>query len=180
MNFIGLIYYFVSVLSIALYVASVQFKSKKNILVTQFFASMCYLIVYLIKGAYSGAYIEVLEEVKDIVFIKYEKKGKNIPLAILIVFIVLLFIVSIIFYDGILSILPLLINIILFISTYYKNPKYIRWVMLLSGLMWGIYNIYVGAYVIVIGNILEVISAIIAILKFKDVDNNFDKKDMMK
>lgn len=180
MKFITIVYYCASVLSIFLYVASVQFKSKKNILITQFFASMCYLTVYLIKGAYSGAYIEVLEEAKDIIFIKYENKNKNIPFVILIIFIILLFLVSIIFYDGILSVLPLLINIILFISTYYKNPKYIRWVMLLSGIMWGIYNVYVGAYLIVIGNILEVISAIIAILKFKDIDNNFDKSMILK
>lgn len=169
---VNIVYYVISILSIFLYVMSVQFKEKKKILISQFFASVCYLIVYVIKGAMSGVAIEILEEIKDIIFVKYENKNKKIPIFWLIIFIALLVIVSLIFYDGVLSLLPLLINIILFISTYFKNPKYIRWIMLVCGALWGIYNVYVGAYVIVIGNVLEIISAIISIIRFKKEDNN--------
>lgn len=173
MTVISVIYYIISILSIILYVLSVQFKEKKNILITQILASISYLIVYVIKGAWSGVAIEILEELKDVVFIKLEKNNKKIPIIVLIIFVLLLILVSIIFYDGILSLLPLVINILLFVSTYYKNPKYIRWIMLVCGGLWAIYNVYVGAYVIVIGNILEIFSAIIAIIKFRKVDNNF-------
>lgn len=162
------IYYIVSILSIFLYVMSVQFKKKEKILYTQIGASMCYLIVYIIKGAYSGVSIELLEELKNIVFIKIEKKYKKIPIYVLIIFISLLIGVSIYFYDGILSLLPLLINILLFTSTYFKNPKYIRYMMLIAGFLWGIYNIYVGAYIICIGNFLEIVSAIISIKRYKE------------
>ena len=99
--------------------------------------------------------------------LKIEKHNKKIPIYVLIIFISLLIGVSIYFYDGILSLLPLLINIILFISTYFKNPKYIRYTMLLCGLLWGIYNIYVGAYIICIGNFLEILSATISIIRYK-------------
>jgi hypothetical protein len=51
---------------------SVQFKDKKNILITQIFASISYLIIYVIKGAWAGVSIEILEETKDIIFIGYE------------------------------------------------------------------------------------------------------------
>lgn len=162
------IYYIVSVLSIFLYVMSVQFKSKKNILITQIGASLCYLTVYVIKGAWSGVAIEVLEELKDVVFINIEKHGKKIPMFILTLFLLSLVVVSVIFYDGIFSLLPLVINIMLFVSTYFKDPKAIRWVMLFAGIMWGIYNFYLHAYIILIGNLLEVVSAIISIIRFKD------------
>ena len=168
MNLVTIIYYVISILSIFLYIMSVQFKKKENILLTQIGASMCYLIVYVIKGAWSGVSIEVLEELKNLVFIKIEKKNKKIPLFILIIFLSLLVSVSIYFYDGLLSLLPLLINIILFTSTYFKNPKYIRYTMLIAGLLWGIYNIYVGAYIICIGNFLEIISATISIIRYKE------------
>ena len=168
MNLVTIIYYVISILSIFLYIMSVQFKKKENILLTQIGASMCYLIVYVIKGAWSGVSIEVLEELKNLVFIKIEKKNKKIPLFILIIFLSLLVAVSIYFYDGVLSLLPLLINIILFTSTYFKNPKYIRYTMLIAGLLWGIYNIYVGAYIICIGNFLEIISATISIIRYKE------------
>lgn len=171
-----IIYYVVSVLSIILYVMSVQFKDKKNILITQIFASLCYLIVYVFKGAWSGVSIEFLEESKDLVFINYEKNNKKIPALALFIFISLLIFCSVIFYDGIFSLLPLFINILLFSSTYFKNPKFIRYVMVLSGALWGVYNLYLGAYIILIGNILEVLSALYSIYRYKDVDRNFDKQ----
>lgn len=167
MKIVTIIYYIISILSIFLYVMSVQFKKKENILITQIGASICYLIVYVIKGAWSGVAIEVLEELKNCVFIKIEKHNKKIPIYVLIIFISLLIGVSIYFYDGILSLLPLLINILLFTSTYFKNPKYIRYTMLICGLLWGIYNIYVGAYIICIGNFLEILSATISIIRYK-------------
>ena len=43
--------------------------------------------------------------------------------------------------------------------------------MVLCGFLWGCYNLYVGAYIILIGNALEIISAIISIYRFKDIDN---------
>lgn len=173
---LNIIYIVVSILSVLLYVLSVQFKDKKNILLIQIFAALCYLTVYITKFAWMGASIEVIESVKDYVFIKIEKKHKKIPIYVLSIFISLLVLASIIFYDGVLSLLPLFINIILFASTYFKNPKYIRYVMLLTGIMWGMYNLYIGASIIVIGNALEVISALISIIRFKDEDKKKRKK----
>lgn len=170
MNLIKIIYYIISITSIGLYVMSIQFKDKKNILITQFFASFCYSIVYVIKGAWSGVSIEILEQLKDFTFIKFEKHNKKIPIFILIIFLSLLISVSIIFYNGIPSLIPLFINILLFVSTYRKNPKHMRRVMVISGCLWALYNIYVGAYIIVIGNILEVISATIALIKYQKID----------
>ena len=168
---VNIIYVVVSIASIFLYILSVQFKKKKHILITQIFASLSYLIIYVIKGAWAGVAVEVLEETKDVVFIGYENKKKKIPLVILVLFIISLFVVTFIFYDGYGSILPLVINIILFVSTYFKNPKWIRYVMVLCGFLWGCYNLYVGAYIILIGNALEIVSAFISIYRFKDIDN---------
>ena len=43
--------------------------------------------------------------------------------------------------------------------------------MVLCGFLWGCYNLYVGAYIILIGNALEIVSAFIAIYRYKDIDN---------
>ena len=172
MNLVTIIYVVTSVLSIFLYIISVQFKKKENILITQILASICYLIVYIIKVAWSGVCVEILEGLKNCIFIKIEKNKKKIPLLVLILFLLLLVGVSIYFYDGILSLLPLFINILLFISTYFKNPKYIRYTMIIAAILWGIYNIYVGAYIICIGNVLEIISAVISIIRYKEKNKN--------
>lgn len=165
---VTIIYYIVSILSIFLFIVSVQFKEKKNILLTQTFASLCYFLAYLILGAYSGCVIELIEQSKDITFYFYEKKNKNIPLILLIIFVSLLLIASIITYNGFYSLLPLLINLSYFISSYFKNPKHIRIVMLICGFIWIFYNYKVGAYIIIIGNVLEIISATISLIRHKD------------
>lgn len=179
MTLVNVIYWVISIIAVFLYVLSVQFKEKKNILIIQIFASMCYLIVYLIKGIWATVLIEVLEEVKNVFFLYSEKHSKKIPLKMLFIFLLILLIISIWYYDGMLSLLPLIINILGFISTYYKNPKYIRRIVFVCGALWGIYNIYVGAYIIVIGNVLEMISAAISIYKFRNIDNNFDTENVI-
>lgn len=162
------IYYVVSILSIFLFIISVQFKEKKNILLIQSFAAMCYLIVYFILGAYSGCVIELIEQIKDLVFYRYENKKKEIPIILLIIFVSLLLIASIVTYDRFYSLLPLIINLSYFISSYFKDPKHIRVVMLICGFIWIIYNIFIGAYIIIIGNILEIISATISLIRHKE------------
>lgn len=162
-----IIYYIVSILSIFLFVISVQFKEKKDILLIQTFASMCYFIAYLILGSHSGCVIELIEQTKDIVFYKYEKKKKEIPITLLIIFVSSLIIASIITYDGFYSLMPLIINLLYFVSSYFKNPKYMRLTMLLCGFLWIYFNFKVGAYIIIIGNVLEIISATISLIRYK-------------
>lgn len=162
-----IIYYIVSILSIFLFIISVQFKKKKDILLTQTFASMCYFIAYWILGSYSGCTIELIEQTKDIVFYQYERKNKKIPIMALVIFVCSLFIASIITYDGFYSLMPLIINLLYFISSYFKNPKYMRLTMLFCGFLWIYFNFKVGAYIIIIGNVLEIVSAIISLIRYK-------------
>lgn len=171
-----IVYYVVSVASIFLYVMSVQCKTKKNILIVQIGASICYCTVYLIKGMWSGVASELLEQGKDVAFIKAEKKYKKVPIWLLVLFLASLVVCAMLFYDGNpLSLLPLVINLLLFTSTYYKNPQVIRWVMLICGGLWACYNIYGGAYIICIGNVLEIFSAAISIKRFSK-ENKKPKK----
>ena len=162
-----IIYYIASIASIFLFIISVQFKEKKDILLVQLFAAMSYFIVYLIIGAFSGCAIELVEQLKNLIFYFYEKNKKKIPVILLIVFVSLLIIVSIFTYEDPKSLLPLIINLSYFISSYFKNPKHIRIVMLICGFIWALYNFLIGAYIIIIGNILEIISAIISLIRFR-------------
>ena len=47
--------------------------------------------------------------------------------------------------------------------------------MLICGFIWLIYNIIIGAYIIIIGNVLEIISATISLIRYKE-----DKKEIKK
>lgn len=167
MNYLNLIVNIVSVISIFLFIISVQFKNKKDILIIQTLSSICYMIVYFLLKAYSGATIELVEQTKNIVFIEYEKSNKDIPLLVLLLFIGLLIIITILTYNGLNSIMPLIIYILYFLSSYFKNPKTIRTTMILCAIIWMLYNYSIGAYLMIIGNILEIISAVISLIRYK-------------
>lgn len=167
MNYLNLIVNIVSVISIFLFIISVQFKNKKDILIIQTLSSICYMIVYFLLKAYSGATIELVEQTKNIVFIEYEKNNKDIPLLVLLLFIGLLIIITILTYNGLNSIMPLIIYILYFLSSYFKNPKTIRTTMILCAIIWMLYNYSIGAYLMIIGNILEIVSAVISLIRYK-------------
>lgn len=156
----------IMIIAIMLYLMSVQFKKKYQILLIQIFSSMCYAIVYYFQKGYSAFFTEIIEQVKDIIFYPYAKKNKKIPVYYLIVFLLILVVIAIIFYNGPLSLLPLVINLLYFISTYYKNPKAIRVIMLINAFLWMIYNYSLGLYLLIVGNTFEVISALLALYRF--------------
>lgn len=167
----------VSIISIALFLLSVQFKKKKDILIVQTLSSICYMIVYAILGALSGCIIELVEQSKNLVFIGYEKKNKEIPLYALLVFIFMLVIITIFTYDGWNSAIPLAIYILYFLSSYFKNPKHIRITMILCAMIWMVYNYTIGAKLMIIGNVLEIISAIVSLIRY---DMRLEKKKSTK
>lgn len=163
-----IIYNIASVFAIILFISSVQFEKKKDILLVQTFASFCYMVSYYILGALSGFYTEIVEQIKNITFIHFEKKNKKIPTIYLLIFLLLLIIIAIFTYDGIHSLIPLTINIIYFISSYIKNPWALRFFMIVCATLWGLYNFFVHAYIVIIGNVIEIISAIISLVRFKN------------
>lgn len=167
----------VSIISIALFLLSVQFKKKKDILIVQTLSSICYMIVYAILGALSGCIIELVEQSKNLVFIGYEKRNKEIPLYALLVFIFMLVIITIFTYDGWNSAIPLAIYILYFLSSYFKNPKHIRITMILCAMIWMVYNYTIGAKLMIIGNVLEIISAIVSLIRY---DMRLEKKKSTK
>ena len=52
-----------------------------------------------------------------------------------------------------------------------KDAKWLRIVFLLTAFLWLYYNITMGAYVAVGGNILEIISGTISIFRFNKKEN---------
>ena len=165
-----IVYYIASVLGVILFVSSVQFKKKKDILLVQLFSSICYGTAYFLCSAYSGFTTEIIEQVKDFIFYKYENNNKKIPLYFLIIFIIILIFVGMFTYNGIASLCPLFINLAYFISTYMKNPKHIRLVVFFCGFIWAFYNFTVGTYIFIIGNTFEVLSAAVSLWRYHETN----------
>ena len=155
------------IIAFLLYIFSLQCKNKKNILSFQCLANLFYSLQYFLLNAYSGAYTSVLAMFRCLFYNHFEKNNKTIPIILPILFLFLILIFSIFTYKNTISLLPILINILFIIFTYIKNLKYLRINALICAILWFIYNINVEAYGALIGNILEIISAIIALKRYK-------------
>ena len=174
-NPISVVECIVSIAGILLFALSVQPKKKKHIILMQALAAVCYSTVYFIKGAWTSIGTEIYETIKDFVFLKYLNKNRDVPRRYLYISTIVLAIIGIYTWTGIHCLLPLIINFLYTLGTYLKNPKYIRRIVFFCAIMWLIYNYRVGAYVFCIGNVFEISSAAIAIIRNKKNDDNFGK-----
>lgn len=157
----------VGLCAVVFFISSIQLKEKTKILFFQLVANIFYFVQYILLGVYAAAAMNLLTVWRCFVFKKYDEKNKTIPLKYLIVFISLIICFGIFNYNGLLSLIPPTITIIYAISSYQKNTEIIRLSFLMCAFIWVFYNFSVGAYASLIGNGFEVVSGIIALIRFR-------------
>lgn len=161
----------IGIVAFILFVYSLQKKDKKEILFYQLLANILYAIQYISLGAYIAGILNVVTVTRCFIYYKYEKDKKEIPLFILITYILIIILVSIFTVDSYISILPSIINIIYILSTWQKDTKVLRLSFIVAAILWIYYNLTVGAYTAIIGNIFEIISVSYACIKLNRKNN---------
>lgn len=162
---INIIAQVVGILAIITFALSPHQKKKKKILTVQLISSVLYALQYLLLGAFSAVATNIIGAVKNWVFYLYAKKDKEIPIAILCIYIIILLISGIFTYTNIFSIFPIILSILYAYGVWQSNLKVFRIISVFGAVCWIIYNFAVGAYVSAIGNIVQLISAIIAVVR---------------
>ena len=69
--------------------------------------------------------------------------------------------------NGIFNLIPIIITLAYTYSVWQDNLTVTRLVFLIAAFIWIYYNIKVGAYVSIVGNMFEIISGITALIRFK-------------
>ncbi len=156
----------VGALAILFWVISVQEKKQYKILFLQAIANLIYTIQYFLLGVFTAGAMNMVSFIRCFLFYERRKNEKNIPKTYLIGFVIILIIFGIITYEDYLSLIPIIITIFYTISSYMKNSKWLRIIFLMAAFIWIYYNYMVGAYICIIGNILEIISGSISIIRF--------------
>ena len=146
-------------------------KTKKKILNNMVLSNSLKLMHYLLLGAYSGCITKVLAILRDSFIIKKEKNPKLSKQIYLYIFIILYILASIITYNGIFSLLPLLAAFIYFIFVWNGNEFKIKKVGFLTNFLWLAYNIYILSIVGIISYIISTISTYIALTNYKKGEN---------
>lgn len=140
-------------------------KTRGRSLAFQLLSSILYAMQYLLLGAFSAVASNIIGAIKNYVFYIYVKKNKDIPISILVIYILILLISGILTYTNMLSIFPIVLSIMYAYGAWQSNLRIYRIISVFGAALWIIYNFSVGAYIGVIGNVMQFISAIIAIVR---------------
>ena len=154
-------------LAILFWVISILLKNKKNILLMQVIANGIYGIEYLLLGAFSAASMNFLSFLRLLVYYFYALLNIKMPKWILFVFITLVLLFGIITYDGLISLLPIIITVLYTYAFWQNNLNVARIIYIVAAIIWIYYNYEVGAYVGIIGNALEIITGLISLIKYR-------------
>ncbi len=159
----------IGLIAISLWTLSIQNKRQYKILFLQAVANLMYAIEYFLLGAISAASMNFISCIRCFLFSLKRKNNEDIPQFWLIFFLFSLLLLGILSFKDYLSLIPIVITIFYTIASYMKNSNWIRIVLLVAAFIWIYYNYVVGAYVGIIGNLLEIISGIVSLIRFRNI-----------
>ena len=157
----------IGVVAFVFFVSGIYSKKKKNVLTCQLIANLLYGIQYILLNVITAGILNFVTVLRCFTYYKYEEKRKKIPINIFFTFAFIIIIISITTINGWLSIIPMIINIVYSYATWQNSRKTLVACFLVCGIIWFFYNLYVGAYAMVLGNIVEVSSSIIVLKSMK-------------
>ena len=158
-------------LALGAYAVSTQMNSRRKILTWLIIYSSLSALQYILLGAWSGAASSVVPVIRNVTYRQY--RTKKIPTKIIALFVILMSGLGVVFYDGPISLLPVLHTVIFTIFIGLGNLSRFRLVSILSSSLMFAYNFMVGAYIGVIMVAVQLISTIVAAVRF---DRKFYQK----
>ena len=162
-----IIYQIFGTIATILSIIALLCKNKKKLLKVQLLANLLYSIQYWIMNAMSASFVTLIAIFRSLFFTN--ENNKKIKIATLVTAAIISGIFS--FNGTHLSIIPIFCSIVCIFGASIKNVRYYKLVYGACSAIWIYYNICVGAYVIIIANICEIISAIIGYYRYEKHDN---------
>ena len=168
-NFSFIVAQIIGILAISVYALSLHQKTKAKVIVCRIIANVFYTFEYLFLHAFSGVGTNLIDVIQTFVFYQYAKKDKKIPLIWVVLYIIIIILIGFFTYQNIFSIFPVVLCVISVYGIWQDNLRVNRILSVFILSMWMIYNFKVLAYTNACGNLFQVISAIIAVYRFKDI-----------
>lgn len=146
---------------------------KKKFLQIQIISNILYGLQYLSLKAMSAFSMSIISIVRTLIFYKYEKDNKKIPIILLIVFELIIMMFGIFSYTTWYSLIPTVVAMIFTIGVWIKDIRVTYIIAILCASSWIYYNLMVGAYIGIICSIIELIAGILGFAKsmqnFKEI-----------
>lgn len=166
----------VMLLAFAVMTSSFWCKKRENILKLQIISSSLFVVQYLMLAAYTGAVLNAVAIARAVIFAKknevkdYENK-KNINWGsnmVLYVFLIVFVGLSILTWDGIVSIYALLATVLITVGLWADKPQHMRLSSNFSSVFWWLYNFNTGGYVGCVTELILFTSNTIALIKNRE------------
>ena len=149
----------IGLLAFCILVLSFYKKNVVMILTYQITANFVYSVHYFLLGGISGAFCNFIGMIRNIVLIKSNNNKFIIP-----IFILFYLLVTIIFYENIYSIFPMMANSIYLVMVTTKIKKNILIGAIIGSACWIIYSIFVGSYIGIITESILIVSNTIQLI----------------
>jgi len=154
-------------LASAAYIASVQFKKKSHILLLMLSNSLLGIVSFALLEAWAGTIIYVVGTFVATTIYLLEKHDKKVSWPIIVAFVVAEIVPWTIGYQDWYDILPLAGTLLWIVSMLQRDENRLRWFIIISSVLWVIYEVITNAYVMVLTDGFAVASAVIAIIRFR-------------
>ena len=162
--------------AVATFLLSYQQKKRKNIIILNVTSRCLYILQYFLLGAFSGAVLDILGAISSVIaakkhaeFIKKHTKAVLIFMNFCIIFAGGAIALA---NKSVLDLLPAF-GVLLHTSAFWiSKEKTIRRVSLLGSPFWFVYNFLSKAYGSAIGDLLSMASIVIAMIKYRNQDEN--------
>ncbi|MEK6918695.1 MAG: YgjV family protein [Nanoarchaeota archaeon] len=167
MDYNNLLIQSLAIIALGLFAISYHAKARWKILLFQAIALLFWITHFLLLSAWTGASMNIIN-IFVITLLIFKTKKKWIRSNITLYSIILVFIIAtIITWQGYYSIFALLGIIFMTIARWQDKTINIRYLALLGGLLWIIYDLFAGAYGSVIAELVIGTSIIISIYRNK-------------
>lgn len=159
--------FIVGVLAVTVYFLGYQQKKRNRIIVLNASSRILYIVQYILLGAFEGAALDVVGTISSLLARKKNTPFVKKHLKIFVIGVNLMIIAAgLPLYKNIFSLFPI-IGVLLHTGAFWMDDeKKIRQVSLLGSPFWLIYNFISGAYGSCIGDILSIISILVAMCRY--------------
>ncbi len=157
----------IGISAVIMFVLSYQLKSRRGIIIFNAGSRVLYVVQYLFLGAFEGAALDIVALLVSLLA-QRRSKGfieRHLKLSIIgsNLFIIA---VGLLLYQNIFSLFPIIGVIFETGALWLTNEKHIRFVSFFGAPCWLVYNVVTFAYGSAIGNVITMVSIIIAILHY--------------
>lgn len=167
-NFVTLIGHVLGFISVGLFFYSYQRTQKRKIMIIQTVATALSCIQYLLIGAFSGFALNVVCIIRNFTFY-YRDKNKVTDLVTPVFFALCMAVVSVFSWEGIHSLLIMLGLVVNTVCMGIFDANNFRKTILISSSLILVYNIFASSYSGILSESISLVSVLIGILRYRNV-----------